>query len=94
MSPGPLRRLLGALGLLALAPIAYRLVEGSMTAVDAAVRAVATLVVVVVLGRLVGGWLATVAHAYDQQGTTSGGRGRGLESASHAPTRRSDPDAA
>lgn len=68
MSPGPLRRLLGALGLAALAPVALRVVDGSMAPVDAALRAVATLVVVMVLGRLTGTWLARIAHAYDRQG--------------------------
>lgn len=67
MSPGPLRRLLGALGLLALAPIALRLVEGSMAPTDAALRAVATLVAVVVVGRLFGTWLRQLARSYDQQ---------------------------
>lgn len=68
MSPGPLRRLLGAVGLLALAPIALRLVDGSMSAVDAAMRAVATLIAVVLIGRLFSTWLGQVAHTYDQQG--------------------------
>ena len=90
MSPGPLRRLLGALGLLALAPVALRLVEGSLTATDAALRAVATLVAVVVIGRLVGSWLAQVAHTYDRQGLDA----RSLESAASAPTRTTDADAA
>ena len=65
-----------------------------MTAVDAAVRAVATLVVVVVLGRLVGGWLATVAHAYDQQGVRDAAADGRLESATAGPTGRTDVDAA
>lgn len=68
MTPGPLRRLIGAVGLVVLAPIAYRLVEGSMSPVDAALRAVATLVAVVLVGRLMGSWLGQVALAYDRQG--------------------------
>lgn len=67
MSPGPLRRLLGGVGLLLLAPVALRLVDGSLEPFDAAVRAVATLLVVVVVGRLLNAWLATVAHSYDVQ---------------------------
>lgn len=85
MSPGPLRRLLGALGLLALAPIALRLVEGSMAPIDAALRAVATLVAVVVVGRLFGTWLGQLARAYDQQQP---------EAPSHETTRRQPADAA
>jgi hypothetical protein len=67
MSPGPLRRVLGAIGLLLLAPVALRLVDGSLEPFDAAVRAVATLLAVVVVGRLLSAWLATVAHGYDTQ---------------------------
>lgn len=70
MSPGPLRRLLGAVGLVLLAPIALRLVDGSMAPVDAALRAAATLLAVVVVGRLLGSWLGQVAHGYDRQATS------------------------
>ncbi len=73
MSPGPLRRLLGALGLLALAPVAMRLVDGSISPIDAAMRAIATLVVVVIIGRLFGVWLRQVAYSYDQQGRVAVG---------------------
>lgn len=69
MSPGPLRRLLGALGLIALAPIALRLVQGSLAPTDAAVRAVVTLLAVMVVGRLFGGWLGQVAAGYDREPT-------------------------
>lgn len=72
MSPGPLRRLLGALGLVALAPIALRLVDGSMSPADAAVRAVMTLLAVVVLGRLLGTWLRQVAATYDRRDPAGG----------------------
>jgi hypothetical protein len=68
MTPGPLRRLLGALGLLALGPVALRLATGSLTATDAAVRALITLLVVVVLGRLASAWLGHVAATYERQG--------------------------
>lgn len=89
MSPGPLRRMLGALGLAALAPVALRLVDGSMSATDAALRAVATLVAVVVVGRLAGTWLDQVAHSYDREGI----RARGLESTSSTPAGGADGDA-
>lgn len=75
MSPGPLRRLLGALGLLALAPVAMRLVDGSISPMDAAMRAMATLVVVVIIGRLFGVWLRQVAYSYEQQGRVTAGSG-------------------
>lgn len=79
MSPGPLRRLLGGLGLLALAPVAIRLVEGSISPMDAAMRAMATLVVVVVVGRLFGVWLRQVAYTFERQGQrAAAGTGAGL----------------
>lgn len=67
MSPGPLRRLLGALGLLVLAPVAIRLVDGSISPMDAALRAAATLIIVMVVGRLFGVWLRQVAHSYERR---------------------------
>ena len=73
MSPGPLRRLLGALGLVALAPIALRLVDGSLSPADAAVRAVVTLLAVVVIGRIFGTWLRQVATTYER--APAGGHG-------------------
>lgn len=66
MSAGPLRRLLGGLGLAALAPVAWRLADGSLDPMDAAVRAVITLLVVVVVGRLLSAWVHAVATTYDQ----------------------------
>ncbi len=80
MSPGPLRRLLGALGLLALAPVAVRLVDGSVSPMDAAMRALATLVVVMVIGRLFGVWLRQVAYSYEQQGQVTVGSNPGVNS--------------
>lgn len=74
MSPGPLRRLLGAIGLVMLAPIALRLVDGSMSPVDAALRAAATLLAVVVVGRLLGSWLGQVAHTYDRRASSARAR--------------------
>jgi hypothetical protein len=65
MRPGPIRRLLGALGLLALTPIGWRLLDGSLAPVDAAVRAVVTLVLVAAVGRIVGMWVSQIAHGYD-----------------------------
>lgn len=52
MSAGPLRRVIGALGLLAMAPIAVALAMGTVAVEDAATRAVAVGIVVVAVGRL------------------------------------------
>lgn len=54
MSVGPLRRSVGALGLLALVPLAAMIVAGTLTPVDAARRATVTLVALLLLGRLAG----------------------------------------
>lgn len=63
MSAGPLRRIIGVLGLLALAPIAISLATGSVAPEDAALRAVAVGVVVVAIGRVARAVLhATVRH--------------------------------
>lgn len=51
MSAGPLRRAIGLLGMLALAPVLLQLAVGSLTPEDAAVRALSIGLVVVVLGR-------------------------------------------
>lgn len=80
MSPGPLRRLLGALGLVALAPVAIRLVDGSVSPMDAAMRAMATLIVVVIIGRLFGVWLRQVAYSYERQGQVANDARPGLNS--------------
>lgn len=77
MSPGPLRRLLGALGLLVLAPVTMRLVDGSISPMDAALRAAATLIVVMIIGRLFGVWLRQVAHSYERQ-SVAADHGSGL----------------
>lgn len=53
MSPGPLRRLSGALGLAMLAPIAWLLASGGLTLTEAAFRATVVLVAVLVSGRVV-----------------------------------------
>lgn len=65
MRPGPLRRLVGSVGLLALVPLGLGLVLGRLTAVQAAQRALGVLVAVVVLGRLVSLYLRLVATRFD-----------------------------
>lgn len=67
MSPGPLRRLTGAVGLVALAPTAVMLVVGSVSLADAALRAGATLAVVTVGGRLTGWWLSSMASQFERR---------------------------
>lgn len=52
MSAGPLRRIVAALGLVALAPIAAMLVTGAISPEEAAFRAVVVGVVTVLLGRI------------------------------------------
>ena len=57
MQIGPLRRLTGFVGLVALVPTAVLLIAGDITAVDAAVRALVTTVGVVLIGRVTGAFL-------------------------------------
>lgn len=66
MSTGPLRRLVGTAGLLALAPTALMLVMGSITPTDAAIRAVATLAATMLIGRVVTWWLAATASSFER----------------------------
>lgn len=54
MSIGPLRRLVGAVGLVAMAPLLLMLSLGALSAVDAAVRAVVMVLVLLLSGRAVG----------------------------------------
>lgn len=75
-SPGPLRRLLGLLGLLSLAPIGWLLATGAITIVDAAVRALVVLGVVLALGVVSRMWLGEVARGYDRSAARSSGGDR------------------
>lgn len=87
MSPGPLRRLAGALGLAALLPTAAMLALGSITLADAAVRATVTLVGVTAIGRGAGWWLASMAAQIERRApATSSDEGSGAE-----PTAGSQP---
>jgi hypothetical protein len=52
MSTGPLRRAVGLLGLVALAPVLVQLAAGSLTPEDAAMRGATVAVVIVVIGRV------------------------------------------
>lgn len=62
MSIGPLRRLIGALGLVALVPVLLMVSVGALSPVDAAVRALVMVAVLHVLGRAVS-WGMTVLAA-------------------------------
>lgn len=62
MSAGPLRRIIGILGLLALAPVAIGLAAGTLAAADAALRAVAVGIVFVGVGRLATAVVAATAR--------------------------------
>jgi hypothetical protein len=52
MTAGPLRRIVGVLGLVALSPIAFALATGTLGVEDAAVRALAVGAAVLVVGRI------------------------------------------
>ena len=67
MNPGPLRRMVGLLGLIALAPIAVLLLTGGLDLVTAAQRALVVLLVVVVIGRLTGSFLQSIAARLEGQ---------------------------
>ncbi len=71
MNPGPLRRLVGVLGLLALAPIAVLLFTGQLDLVTAAQRAIVVLIVVVVLGRVTGSYLQSIAQRFEREAVQS-----------------------
>lgn len=63
MNPGPLRRLVGMIGLVSLLPIAWQLFAGGLEPTGAAVRALAVLAVVVVVGRVVSRYLDSIARS-------------------------------
>lgn len=66
MSVGPLRRSVGAVGLVALVPLAAMLATGALAPVDAARRAVVTLIVLLLLGRVAGRGLRHLATAVER----------------------------
>lgn len=68
MSAGPLRRLVGILGLLALVPTAAMLTAGTITLEDAALRAGATLLAAWLLGKVAGWWLSFLAREFERAG--------------------------
>jgi hypothetical protein len=65
MSAGPLRRIIGVLGLLALAPVALALATGTVAPEDAALRAVAVGAAVVLLGRVTQAVLSSTVRRFE-----------------------------
>lgn len=72
MTPGPLRRIAGGVGLVALLPTGWLLASGSLTVDDAAARAAVTLGAVVVVGRLAGWALSFLAGELDRAAPSQG----------------------
>ena len=72
MNAGPLNRLTGALGLLALVPTAVMSAMGDLTAADTAVRAGVTLLLVVAVRKVIGWYLALTASSFERQGLDAG----------------------
>lgn len=67
MSVGPLRRSIGALGLLALVPVAGMMLLGTLTPVDAAQRAMTITVALLMIGRLVGWGIGYLARSVEEE---------------------------
>lgn len=84
MQVGPLRRLTGTIGLLALVPIAVMLATGAITPVDAAVRGIVAGVAVVVIGRVARVAVAHVANDFARTGNAG-------PTQHHPQRRRTDP---
>lgn len=72
MSSGPLRQVVGAVGLLCLLPTAWLLATGALTPVQSAVRALATLLGVLIVGRIAAWWLDSVARTLEKHGDDDG----------------------
>lgn len=66
MTIGPLRRLAGAAGMVALTPTGYMLATGSLAPDEAAVRAVATLGIAIGVGRILDRSMHGLANAIDR----------------------------
>lgn len=75
MSIGPLRRLVGVVGLVALVPVLAMVARGELGLVDAAGRASITLVALLVLGRLVSWGVGAMASQVEAS-VDRGGRDR------------------
>lgn len=72
MRIGPLRRIAGTAGLMALVPVGVMLVAGSLTIADAALRGGAIFVAVTTVGRVANWWMATLARGFEDAADTDG----------------------
>lgn len=66
MKVGPLRRVTGAVGLMALVPVGLMLFAGALTVPDAAQRAGAILLATLAVGRVAGWWLTALAEGFER----------------------------
>lgn len=101
MSRGPLNRVIGTLGLLALVPTAIMSATGHLTAADTAVRAGVTLALAIVVRKVTAWYLHATAASFERrmaQGTANteaSAAGRdSAETAEERRRRRSDEAAA
>lgn len=67
MKSGPIRRIVAALGLITIIPLALSLIQGNVTLMDAAQRGALTLVAVVVANRIAGAGVQMMARSMDRQ---------------------------
>ena len=67
MTRGPLNRVIGTLGLLALVPTAVMSATGTLTAADTAVRAGVTLLLAIAVKRLAAWYIATTAASFEKR---------------------------
>lgn len=72
MRIGPLRRIAGTAGLMALVPVGVMLVAGSLSIADAALRGGAIFVAVTTVGRVANWWMATLARGFEDAADTDG----------------------
>lgn len=85
MNTGPLRRLVGTCGLVALSPTAVMLAQDVISPADAGRRAVATLAAVVVLGRIATWWLSSTASNFERTAPGGDDAGRIAERRASTP---------
>ena len=90
MSPGPLRRITAAIGLLALAPIAAMMLTSALTPQEAAARAVLVVVVVLLVGNLVRVIITQLLHRVERDlpEVTDTGEGQHLGAAAAPASER------
>ena len=69
MRPGPLRRIIAGIGLVAIVPIATMTITGVLTPAEAGVRAAVVFGVVLLLTRVVDLVLSSVAASYERRAT-------------------------